>query len=287
MENRAGEARGWGVFGLTGLVGDALRAQLLPGDPLAWAVTRQPPLAGDALPWLPGSLPGLADPPAVQAIASLGPLDAFTDWFETSALAPERLVVLGSTSRHGKAGSPDPEERALAGRLADCEARLAAACERRGIALTLLRPTLIWGRGRDRNLSRWVALARRWRWLPLPGTARGLRQPVHADDVAAAVLAALRAPAPVPGAFDLPGGETLPYDAMVARCLAAAAPGARLLRLPAPLFRLGLALAGRRGPGPGVVARLDRDLAYDGGPVRAALGLPARPFRPGPEDFPG
>ena len=33
--------------------------------------------------------------------------------------------------------------------------------------------------------------------------------------------------------------------------------------------------------------RLDRDLAYDGGPVRAALGLPARPFRPGPDDFPG
>ncbi|HEY9145040.1 MAG TPA: hypothetical protein VIM90_13540, partial [Arenimonas sp.] len=60
-----------------------------------------------------------------------------------------------------------------------------------------------------------------------------------------------------------------------------------LLRVPAPLFRLGLALAGRRGPGPGVVARLDRDLAYDGGPVRAALGLPARPFRPGPDDFPG
>ena len=287
MENHAEQAQGWGVFGLTGLVGESVRALLRPGDPLQWAVTRQPPMQADGLPWTVGSLPGLADPPPVKAIASLGPLDAFTDWFEASALAPRRLVVLGSTSRHGKAGSPDPDERALAERLADCEARLAATCEQRGSALTLLRPTLIWGRGRDRNLSRWVALARRWRWLPLPHTARGLRQPVHADDVAAAVLAALRAPAPVPGHFDLPGGETLPYDAMVARCLAAAAPGARLLRVPAPLFALGLALAGRRGPGPGVVARLDRDLAYDGGPVRAALGLPARPFRPGPGDFPG
>ncbi|WP_460454919.1 Rossmann-fold NAD(P)-binding domain-containing protein [Arenimonas aestuarii] len=279
-------AGSWGVFGLTGLVGDSLRAQLRPGDPLAWAVTRRPPAGGDRLPWIVGELPGLADPPPVHAIASLGPLDAFTDWFEASSLAPGRVVVLGSTSRHGKADSPDLAERALAGRLADCESRLAACCERRGSALTLLRPTLIWGHGRDRNLARLVALARRWRWLPLPRTARGLRQPVHADDVAAAVLAALRAPEPVPGAFDLPGGETLPYDVMVARCLAAAAPGARLLRVPGPLFRLALALAGRRGPGPGVVARLDRDLAYDGGPVRAALGLPARPFRPGPDDFP-
>lgn len=287
MEIGGEAAQGWGVFGLTGLVGESVRALLGPGDPLVWAATRQPPTQAGGLPWIVGRLPGLADPPPVAAIASLGPLDAFTEWFEASALAPRRLVVLGSTSRHGKAGSPDPDERALAERLADCEARLAATCERRGSALTLLRPTLIWGRGRDQNLSRWVALARRWRWLPLPHTARGLRQPVHADDVAAAVLAALRAPAPVPGHFDLPGGETLPYDAMVARCLAAAAPGARLLRVPAPLFRLGLALAGRRGPGPGVVARLDRDLAYDGGPVRAALGLPARPFRPGPGDFPG
>lgn len=280
------ESRGWGIFGLTGLVGEALRAQLRPADPLSWAVTRRAPAMADSLPWRIGTLPELDPPPPVRAIASLGPLDAFTDWFEATTLAPERVVALGSTSRHGKATSPDPAERALARALADCESRLQAACARRGTTLTLLRPTLVWGRGRDRNLARWVALARRWRWLPLPRTARGLRQPIHADDVAAAVLAALRAPAPVPGAFDLPGGETLPYDEMVSRCLAVAAPGARLVRLPASVFRLGLALAGRRGPGPGVVARLDQPLAYDGEPAKTALGLAPRPFRPRAEDFP-
>lgn len=281
------ESRGWGIFGLSGLVGEALSAQLQADDPLAWAVTRQPLAGRDSLPWRIGNLPDIDSLPPVQAIASLGPLDKFTDWFEASGLAPARLVALGSTSRHGKADSPDPAERELARTLADCEARLQASCGRRGTALTLLRPTLIWGRGRDRNLGRWVALARRWRWLPLPRTARGLRQPIHADEVAAAVLAALRAPVPVPGAFDLPGGETLPYDEMVARCLAVAAPGSRLVRLPGPVFRLGLALAGRRGPGPGVMARLDRPLVYDGGPARTALGLAPGPFRPRPEDFPG
>jgi len=280
------ESRGWGIFGLSGLVGEALRAQWRPDDPVAWAVTRVPPVTGSSLPWIVGQLPFLADPPPVQAIASLGPLDKFTDWFEATALAPSRVVALGSTSRHGKADSPDPAERDLARRLADCEARLQASCERRDTVLTLLRPTLIWGRGRDRNLGRWVALARRWRWLPLPRSARGLRQPIHADDVAAAVLAALRAPVPVAGAFDLPGAETLHYNEMVARCLAVAAPGARLFPLPAPILRLGLVLAGRRGPGLGMLARLDRDLAYDGKPVQAALGLAPRPFRPRPEDFP-
>ena len=283
---RANKQEGWLVFGLSGMVGDGLCAQRLPGDPPMLAVSRRERADGPGLRWLSGELPAPGPLPAIDAVASLGPLDAFAEWFEASGAAPARVVALGSTSVHGKAGSPDPAERALVRALEAAERRLSAACAARGCALTLLRPTLVWGRGRDRNLGRWVALARRLRWLPLPRGARGLRQPIHADDVAAAVLAALRAPAPVPGVFDLPGGETLAYDAMVERCLRAAAPGARLVRVPAPLFRLGLALLGRRGPGPGVLARLDRDLAYDGTPVRAALGLAPRPFRPAPGDFP-
>ncbi|WP_162782144.1 nucleoside-diphosphate sugar epimerase [Arenimonas caeni] len=276
----------WLVFGLTGMVGEGLRAQLYPGDPPLLAVSRQPPADEERVRWHSGALPAPGPLPAADAIASLGPLDAFAQWFEASGAAPARVVALGSTSVHGKAGSPDPAERELVRTLEAAERRLAAACAARGCALTLLRPTLVWGRGRDRNLARWVGLGRRLRWLPLPRTARGLRQPIHADDVAAAVLAALRAPVPVPGLFDLPGGEALAYDEMVARCLRAGAPGARLLRVPAPLFRAGLALLGRRGPGPGVLARLDQDLAYDRGPVQAALGLPARPFSPAPADFP-
>lgn len=277
------KAQGWGFFGLTGLVGEALCDALGDRDPVAWALSRHPPPT--RRPWIAGALPEPPPLPPVQALASLGPLDAFTAWFEASDHAPARVVALGSTSRSGKRDSPDPAERDLAARLADCEHRLAEACRARGTALLLLRPTLIWGRGRDRNLSRWVALARRLRWLPFPADGNGLRQPVHADDVAAAVLAALRRPVPLSGRFDLPGGETLAYPDMLRRCLAVAAPGARLVRLPGPLFRGLVALAGRRGPGRGVVERLGRDLVFDGAPVRAALGLAARPFRPAPGDF--
>lgn len=283
---RAYKQECWLVFGLSGMVGEGLRAGRVPGDPPLLGVSRHPQAPASGLEWLEGELPARVRVPATSAIASLGPLDAFAAWFESSGAAPARVVALGSTSVHGKAGSPDPAERELAARLREAEQRLAAACAARGSALTLLRPTLVWGRGRDRNLSRLVALARRWRVLPLPATARGLRQPIHADEVAAAVLAALRATLPVPGAFDLPGGETLPYDEMAARCLRAGAPRARLLRLPAPLFRAGLALLGRRGPGAGVLARLDQDLAYDPAPVQAALGWRPGPFRPLPGDFP-
>lgn len=279
----------WLVFGLTGLVGGAVLGARQAGDPPILAVSRRPPADAAGLRWLAGALPALADPPsAPAAVVSLGPLDAFAAWFARSSLAPARVVALGSTSVHAKARSPDAGERAVAATLAAAEGQLEAACAARGCALTLLRPTLIYGRGRDRNLSRLVAFARRWRLLPLPRDARGLRQPVHVDDVADAVLRALRSPRPVAGRFDLPGGEALPFDEMARRCLAVAAPGARVLPLPGPAIRLALALAGRAGaPGPGVLARLRQDQAYDAGPVQAALGLRPRPFRPAAADLSG
>ena len=281
----------WLVFGLSGTLGLAFGRALDAADPPVVAVSRaaQPPQPGVS--WRQAALPGFPDPPEpIAAIASLGPLDQFTQWFAQSHVAPTRIVAIGSTSLHGKRHSPDPAERALSAALAESEATLAALAQARGCALTLLRPTLVYGNGRDRTLSRLVLLARRWRWLPLPRRAGGLRQPVHVDDIAAAVLGALRAPVPRPGHFDLPGGEVLPFDEMVRRSLAVGAPGARLLRLPGPVFRAGVGLMRGLGrleaAGDGVLGRLDRDLVYDDGPARIALGHCPRGFQPSREAFP-
>ncbi len=290
--DHATPTQAWWVFGLSGQLGQAFTQSLHDGDPIVIGISRAPQAPMSGVDWRRGSLDDFADPSAVpSAIVSLGPLDAFARWFDRSPLAPARIVAVGSTSVHGKKASPDPGERALAATLRDAEQTLAATAEARGTALTLLRPTLIYGNGRDRNLSRLVSLARRWRVLPLPSGAVGLRQPVHVEDVASAVLGALRARAPRPGFFDLPGGETLPFDEMVRRSLAAGAPGARLLRLPGPLFRAGVGLARGMGlleaAGAGVLARLDQDLVYDGQPARTALGHYPRGFQPSAGTFPG
>lgn len=281
----------WLAFGLSGQVGAMFRAQCLAADAEIHAVSRFGAGDGAGIRWLRGSLQAPPDMVgSFDAVVSLGPLDAFAQWFGKCPLRPARVVVLGSTSVHGKRDSPVPSERRLVASLEAAESSLDEACRARGSALTVLRPTLIYGQGRDQNLSRMVAMARRWHCLPLPRSARGLRQPVHAADVAAAVLAALRAAAPVPGHFDLPGGETLPFDVMVARTLAVAAPGARLLSLPGPLFAAGvhaLRLAGKLGDaGEGMLHRLDRDLAYDATPATKALGYRPRPYQPTAEDFP-
>lgn len=292
MDETLGEPRRtWLVFGLTGQVGQAMRAMLHASDPALLAVSRRAHADDGRVTWRRATLAGFEDPALpIDAIASLGPLDAFTGWFERSARAPARVVALGSTSVHAKKDSPIAAERALAQALRDAERRLAAAAEARGSALTLLRPTLVYGGGGDRSLTRLVALARRWRVLPLPLRAGGLRQPVHVEDVATAVLGALRSRSATPGFFDLPGGETVAFDEMVRRTLAAGAPGARLVRLPGPVFRGGVGLLRGLGrlddAGAGILARLDQDQVYDPEPARRALSHYPRGFQPSPELFP-
>lgn len=292
METQRTNPPCWLAFGLSGWVGRAVMAGHVQGDPELLALSRLAQPAADRVTWLAGELASFADPDRpVAAVLSLGPLDVFARWFERSRLRPARVVAIGSTSVHCKADSPDAAERDLAARLHEAESRLSAAAADRGTALTLLRPTLIYGHPGDRSLSRLVGLARRFRWLPLPRGARGLRQPVHVEDLAATVLHCLRSPVACAGAYDLGGGEVLAYDEMVRRCLAAGAPGARLVRVPDGLFRAGVRVLRGGGvlgeAGEGVLARLDRDLVFDLEPARQALGYHPRPFRPVAAMFPG
>jgi nucleoside-diphosphate-sugar epimerase len=269
------------VFGLSGQVGSALLPLLDEsfGDTLAYS--RQPRPARASVEWRSGILQEIAaPPPGCERILSLGPLDAFADWVERVQPGVARIVALSSTGRMDKRDSPDPHERELADRLERSEQRLFDFGRRHGVAVTVLRPTLLYGSGRELGLMPLVERARRWHWLPWPASARGLRQPVHVQDVARAVSACLDAPASHGAGFDLPGGEALPYDAMVERTLARHAPASRLLRLPTSCFRLGFTLLGRSSGGRAWLWRGARDQVADAEPARSAFGYAPRNFSP-------
>jgi nucleoside-diphosphate-sugar epimerase len=248
------------------------------------AVSRDPQSALSGVEWLRGDLSGVDGLPAsVDAIFSCGPLDHFGQWYAASTLDAARVVAFGSTSLDVKVASIDPAERDLARRLAEGERAVFAAAAARGAGATLLRPTLVYGAGRDQTLTRIAAIARRWGWMPLPRGACGLRQPVHVDDLSAAALAACDAAATHGRAYALPGGETLPYREMVARVLAALETPATLVELPAPLFNAAawaLRFAGRAGPGEAMVARLRSDLVFDLAPASRDFAYAPRAFRP-------
>jgi nucleoside-diphosphate-sugar epimerase len=278
------------VFGGSGQVGAALLPRLQATGWSAIAVSRAAQADAPGLRWLRGDLArcdGL--PTAVDAIFSCGPLDHFARWYAETRVDSPRVVAFGSTSAATKSASLDAGERDLAWRLREAEATVRATATARGAAATMLRPTLVYGAGRDRTLTGIAVLARRLGWLAIPRGADGLRQPVHVDDLGAAALAVCDAPAARGRDYDLPGGESLPWREMVARTLRTLSPPPRLLEVPAPLFlaALGAAkVAGRaEGFGRAALGRLREDLVFDATPARIDFGYTPRAFQPAPGSF--
>lgn len=280
------------VFGGSGQIGTRLLAMLGAAGWRVIAVSREQRTDAARLHWLRGDLTGVDGlPGSVAAIFSCGPLDHFARWYASSTLISARVIAFGSTSVEVKSDSSDLLERDVALRLAQGERGVFEAAVKRAADATVLRPTLVYGAGRDRTLTRIAAFARRWGRFVLPTGACGLRQPVHVDDLAMAALLACDAPASFGRAYALPGGDTLPYREMVARVLATLQPPAALIELPTPLFRAtlwGARMLGQvDGFGGAAVARLHRDLVFDARPAQRDFAYAARPFRPSADMFDG
>lgn len=278
------------VFGGSGQIGRSLLGLLRRDGWRISALSRQAQSDEPGLQWLQGDLSALPTLPArVDVIFSCGPLDAFGRWYANTAIEAERVVAFGSTSIETKRGSADVHERDLAQRLRDGEAAVFAGAAQRDAAATVLRPTLVYGAGRDATLTRIARLAQRWGRFPLPRGALGRRQPVHVDDLAAAAFACIGRDAARGNAYALPGGETLSYRDMVARVLAALQPPPTLIELPSPLFNLALLAAQASGRATGLgetaVRRMRSDLVFDPGPAQRDLGYAPRMFRPDADMF--
>jgi nucleoside-diphosphate-sugar epimerase len=276
-----------GVLGATSLVGWPLMQQLVAAGSGVVACSRNPPVDARAagITWhrSGSALPDGIRLPGWIAVCPLWATVAAFDWLRGSGL--ERLVALSSTSVFSKSGSPDPAERALAGRLAAAEAELARLAAAAGTRLVILRPTMIYDGNSDGNVAAIAAWVKRWGWFPLSGAARGLRQPVHAADVAAACRAAHEHPGPRLD-YTLSGGERLPFCDLVRRACEPHGQSPRLVHLPALAWRL-LASAGRAtglaaGATSGMAARMNEDLVFDHSAATADLGFRPRPFLPRP-----
>jgi nucleoside-diphosphate-sugar epimerase len=272
------------VLGATSLIGRHLMDRLRAAEVDPVAISRRPP-TGDAC-WLDADLsdPHLEEAlPSVATVFSLSPI-----WLLPAALSAlkangmTRLVAFSSTSRFTKQASDIAEERAVAAGLADAEAEVERFCAEHGVAWTILRPTLIYDEGRDGNVSRLAGLIRRFGVLPLSGEGEGLRQPVHAADLATGALNAAASPAAEDKAYDLVGGETLPYRLMAARIFEGLGRRPAVLTLPPWLFALLLKMASPFLPGATAAmgTRMGQDLTFDSGDAVRDFGWAPRGFRP-------
>jgi nucleoside-diphosphate-sugar epimerase len=194
----------------------------------------------------------------------------------------KRLVFFTSTSISTKKNSEIESERIGMQAWAEAEARIIEMCERRNIEWTALRPTLIYAEGRDHNITTLSHLIMRLGFLPIVGSAEGLRQPVHAEDVAKGAVSASRHPAAANKIYVMPGGETITYREMVGRIFDGLNKRRLIIPVPEALWKLGFWIAKPLFPHANVAwgTRMRRDMIFDGSKARRDFGWQPRGFHP-------
>ncbi len=278
-----------GVLGASSLVGKCLLPMLQKDGWRVVAFSRHSAESGFGVEWR--QLPFKEAEAQISYWICVAPIWVLPDYFASVAAAgARRIVVLSSTSRFTKVSSDDTSEQAIAARLMDGEARVRAWTESRGIEFVILRPTLIYGLGRDKNVSEIACFIRRFGFFPMLGEAKGLRQPIHAEDVASACVSALQAIDAANRAYNISGGETLTYREMVIRVFDALGREPRLLTVPLWAFRLAVStlrcLPRYRQWSTAMAERMNRDLVFDHADAVRDLGFKPRGVALGAEDLP-
>jgi nucleoside-diphosphate-sugar epimerase len=230
-----------------------------------------------------GFTPPLA---GADAIISLAPLPEIERVLEMArCLGAWRVIAFGSTGRFTKIDSTSPLEQDFVAQQCAAERRLTELAREAGIVWTLIRPTLIYGAGMDQTVAFIAAILRRVGAFPVVAGAHGLRQPVHADDLAAACVAALPCAAAFDQAYNLGGGERLPYPEMVRRIAASLGRRVWICPVPAVLFRGAVEVARRlpryRFMRQEMVERMFVDLTVDHSAAERDFGYRPRAFTPG------
>jgi nucleoside-diphosphate-sugar epimerase len=272
------------VVGATGLVGGYIIDHLTRTGERPFALSRSAQARAD-VDWFVGDLEKpdtLKFPPftTLYSTADAILLAPALPYFFNPSL--KRVIVFTSTSVITKLDSEVTAEREMLQALADAERKIVAACEQNNIEWTILRPTLIYAEGRDINITPLSRLIRRFGFMPLVGGAPGLRQPVHAEDLAIGAIAAASSAAAANKFYSLPGGETLSYREMIGRIFDGMRKPRRTLSVPPVVWKAGFALAKPLFPIANVAmgTRMMKDMTFDPAPAIRDFGWKPRGFKP-------
>lgn len=276
------------LTGASSQVGLFLIPRLLREGHELFAISRRSRDGAVGVKWLQDDVAKPQTPwPPVDALIHIAPLRLLPGLLpEFIAQGGRRLLCFGTTSRYSKAASADPKEQAFAAEQISAEAKVADVCEAANAVWTVFRPTMIYGAGMDRNVVVIARLIRRFGVFPLFGAASGRRQPVHADDLAAACVAALTEPRAFNVAYELAGGETLTYREMVERIFVAEGKTPRFLPVPLSAFRAAMWCVSRiprfKDFNAEMARRMNEDLVFDSAAAARDFGFSPRRFTPLP-----
>ncbi|OGG44854.1 MAG: hypothetical protein A3F84_00450 [Candidatus Handelsmanbacteria bacterium RIFCSPLOWO2_12_FULL_64_10] len=150
---------------------------------------------------------------------------------------------------------------------------------------TLLRPTMIYGPGDDRNVSRLRRHVRTHRIIPVFGSGERPQQPVFVRDVAQAVPQALCRASTVRKAYVLAGPKPIPYIGLIDAIAAAEGRWVVKVYLPVRVSAWAVGVYERSSSAPRITAeqvrRFDETKAFDISDARRDFGYDPVPFEEG------
>ncbi len=273
------------VIGATGIVGGHIVDQLVRAGERPLALSRSARNSTTDVEWLKGDLaePAILKLPPVTTLyctAHVGLLSNALPRLNSPLLT--RVVALSSTSIVTKINSDNAAERESVRLWAEAEQELIATCQELRIPWTVLRPTIIYDEGRDANITRLARLIERVGFMPLAGTGSGLRQPVHAEDVAIGAIAAAASPTAANKIYAIPGKDTITYREMVGRIFDGLQKPRRVVAVPPALWRTAFALARPFIANANVAMghRMAKDMIFDPTSAIQDFGWNPREFRP-------
>lgn len=190
-----------------------------------------------------------------------------------------RFVFMSTLKVHGEESSEVPfrpgdalkPQDGYARSKALAEESLARISRESGLAVTIVRAPLVFGRDAKANLRAAVRLARSG--VPLPfASIRNRRSWIHVEDLCELLLACARDPSPANATFIATHPEPFSTPRLFGGLRARMASGARLFPAPPGLLESMAALAGKRD----AMRRLTRSLEGDPGDAMARLGWSPR-----------
>ena len=275
------------IFGATSPVGKRITNDLAARGANVTAVSRN--AAYQACPlsvtWLEADLanPEVAlDCSQYSTVISAAPIYTFANALRRFSWGSKsRVIVVSSTSALTKIHAIDSKERQLASTLLASESTVLDFFAN----TTILRPTMIHHGPGDKNIEQIVKHLRKTRIFPLVAGGKGMRQPIHADDVAQAVMQVLDANELPRKTYEIAGAEKLSFRNLVQRVATANQLEVTFIPVPLSFARAGLKalspLPRFSGIPAGALNRMADDMVFDNGAAHRDFRFKPGGFAPG------